>query len=34
MTDVVQLEAELTAAISAAANERALEEVRVAALGK
>jgi phenylalanyl-tRNA synthetase alpha chain len=34
MTDIVQLEAELTAAISAAANERALEEVRVAALGK
>src|SRR6516162_4828249 len=34
MTDVVQLEAELTAAIAAAANERALEDVRVAALGK
>src|SRR5262249_5255218 len=34
MTDIDRLEAELTAAIAAAANERALEEARVAALGK
>jgi phenylalanyl-tRNA synthetase alpha chain len=34
MTDIHQLEAELTAAIAAAKDERALEELRVAALGK
>jgi phenylalanyl-tRNA synthetase alpha chain len=34
MTDIATLERELMAAIAAAANERALDEVRVAALGK
>ncbi len=34
MSDLATLEADLTAAIAAAADERALEEVRVAALGK
>jgi phenylalanyl-tRNA synthetase alpha chain len=34
MTDIGQLERDLLAAVSAAANERALEDVRVSALGK
>src|SRR5215471_10353693 len=34
MTDIVALERELLAAVNAAENERALEDVRVAALGK
>src|SRR5882672_9822130 len=34
MTDIVQLERELIAAVEGAGNERALEDVRVAALGK
>jgi len=34
MTDIVQLERDLLAAIETAGNERALEDVRVAALGK
>ncbi len=34
MTDIVQLESELNAAIAAADSERALEDVRVSALGK
>ncbi len=34
MSDLATLESEITAAIAAAADERALEEVRVAALGK
>ena len=34
MTDIAQLEAEIASAIAAAADEAALEAVRVAALGK
>src|SRR5712671_8015557 len=34
MTDIAELERDLTRAIAGAADERALEEVRVAALGK
>ena len=34
MTDIVQLESELNTAITAADSERALEDVRVSALGK
>src|SRR5689334_17623704 len=34
MTDIIQLEAELNGAIAGAATERALEDIRVAALGK
>jgi len=34
MTDIVQLERDLTSAVQAADNERALDDVRVAALGK
>jgi len=34
MTDIVQLERDLIATVNAAGNERALEDVRVAALGK
>ena len=34
MTDIAQLERDLLAAVNEAANERALDEVRVSALGK
>ena len=34
MTDIAQLERDLLAAVSEAANERALEDVRVSALGQ